>query len=305
MMGKKQTNRLRNSRNQGTPLEAVFRRNTSIASRSQRAAREQRAAALQRQADQTKHQVRRVRRAKALAVVVAILLVVAGLRMQIKTVRLAGVDQLSQEQQARYSESIRSFSLENSFAQQGWSVDEAQVQDYVLSSFPEVSSAELKAVHLLNPALQVELSFRAPRYVWKDASNQQKFVDAEGKIFYENLSASKTGSLIEIEDQSGIVFEAGNTAVSSQTLAFIGGLQGGLKPLYKGDRVLKKVLIPVSTREVRVVPEKVPYYVKMSTARSLESQVGELKALLGFLRTKKITPKQYIDIRLEDKAYYK
>lgn len=305
MMGKKQTHRMRNSRSQSASVETSFRRNASIASPSQRAAHEQRAAVLQRQNEQARHRMKRVRRMKIVAVALFVLACVAGLRMQIKTVQLEGVQKLSAQQQARYSEAIRVYSLENSFAQQAWTVDGAQAERFVLGTFPEVASARLKPAHLLNPSLRMELSFRSPQYVWKDASNQPKYIDSKGRLFSENLTSVDEASLIQIDDQSGIVIETGNAAVSQQTLSFIGGLQGELKPVYKGKKVLKRVIIPVSTREVRVVPEGESYYIKMSTERSLAEQVGELRSLLGFLRSKKITPKQYIDIRLEDKAFYR
>ena len=68
---------------------------------------------------------------------------------------------------------------------------------------------------------------------------------------------------------------------------------------------ISKIRIPpLSLRQVEVSVNNVSYFARMSTVDSAEGQVINLKKAIEYFRANKISP-NYIDLRIEGRAYYK
>lgn len=111
--------------------------------------------------------------------------------------------------------------------------------------------------------------------------------------------------MVHIEDQSGVVLATGTSVLTRPLIAFVGRLPAQVTKVYGSSAKIKQVVIPQSIREVRFRVDKQPYQVKLSTARTLEEQMGELSTVLNHLGKKGSSPSLYIDLRIKNKAFYK
>lgn len=297
---------IRTRRPAGT-LNESFRRNNVVLSRRQQEVAQHQQSVSQRQAERKRQQKWRRTRNKAIIVFLAIL-AGAGLYqssvMQVEVVSNAST-RLSEQQAQEYSASFLTKFNENSLFNQAWLVDAEAAKAAMLAAYPEIERINLSS-SLFSKTAKADIRFREPVFTWKDASGTPQFVDQHGVLFSKNLNpAVNADKLIAIEDQSGVVLEAGSSVLTEQLVQFVGQLYSKVPSLYgEGSRV-EQVIIPKSTREVHLKVKDVPYIIKFNSTRNIDEQVGELNTLLSHLRASNITPAQYIDLRVAHKAFYK
>lgn len=296
------------TRQRSALTNSSFRRNLSVSSPAIKRAHQQREVESRRQQDLLRLSKKHTKRLKAVLILASLMLILLAFRLTLRSTNVTGAQALSKQDSAKYQTYLNEYLANNTLANQSWSLDIPKLEGKIIEEFPELESAEISHNAPLGSSLKAKLSFRTPVYVWRDVSKQERFIDKNGVLFAENKMPVKTSGLVAIQDQSGLVAEAGDTTVSKQTLQFLGALPGELKLLYprsKGSQPLKEVAVPLSTREVRVKPQGVGYFIKFNTNREVSKQAGELKVLLAHLKKRGITPKQYIDIRIATRAFYK
>ncbi len=75
---------------------------------------------------------------------------------------------------------------------------------------------------------------------------------------------------------------------------------------FKAQHVaLETMSLPVATRELDVTPAGQSYYIKFNLQTAPKEQVGSYLAVEQYLTQNKITPSQYVDVRIAGRAYYK
>lgn len=289
--------------------DSTFKRNNAALSSSQREQRARQQAQTDRQLS-LQQKIEKHRRRFRLYLVIALMIVVLlGYRLMIGGVKIESSQVIPSEKQQEYAAFIQKTMIENSLARQVWTVDKQALSTEVQSEFGEVQSITLNQVALLQSDVKAELSFRQPVFIWKDASENARFLDENGILFDVNYTKEDAKKLPVIEDGSGLVFDAGTTVVSKKTQEFIGALPGAMGgsvlPGIKSPSKFSKITIPQSVRELYVYPKNAKFFIKFETSRGVEEQVSELSSLLKFLKKKNITPSQYVDVRLEGKAFYK
>ncbi len=289
-------------------LNETFRRNNVVISKRQKeiAARQQ--SVTQRQADLKKSVARK--RQKNRFIIFGVLAIAATLlyRMQLTSVVVESnaSSKLTSVQKKQYEIDIQQQYNSSTLFGQGWLLDSEELGKKVMAQHPEIERVQFSSSAPLHTALKADVRFRKAIFTWKDASNVQQFVDAQGVLFAKNLEPSVSiNELIKIEDQSGVVLNEGTSVLTDTIVSFIGQLPGKLTPVYGTDSSVAKVIIPRSTREVQVQMTNVPYVIKFNSTRDLNEQVGELQSLLGFLKGGNVTPGAYIDLRVAHKAFYK
>jgi hypothetical protein len=295
------------NRHSGRRDSSSFRRGNAVVSRSQREERAKREVASSRQESLTKKINRHQRRLKFYAVLAVVFGVIFIVRLSVSNVSINSSTELPAEVKATYQEYISEYIAKNSIFKQTWSFSDEELAEDFMKSFPEVSAVSISDRAPFSTTLKVQANFRQPVFSWKDASNEKRFLDQAGVLFTINRTSVKSDQLVRIEDESGLIFDSGNTALSSSTAKIIGELPVQFKDHFPTTEktVITRIVIPKSTRELRVYPSSVAYYIKISTNRSLSEQVGDLKEVLAHLKKKKVTPKSYIDVRIENKVFYK
>lgn len=288
-------------------LNESFRRNNIVFSKSQREVAEHQQSVSQRQAERRRQSVHRRTRRKLVAALLAVVVMLFAYFSSVSSVSLESnaSSRLGAAQSKEYEEAILNAFNSHTLFRQSWLADRQAAAAAVQKQFPEIERISLSS-RPLSPVIQSEIRFRTPVFTWKDASNAPQFVDQHGVLFSKNLDPGKqTADLIAIEDQSGVVLEEGSAVLTQNLIQFVGQLYAKIPQLYGKGASVSRVIIPRSTREVQIQVAGQPYLIKFNTSRDIEEQVGELKALLGFLQANSITPTQYIDLRVAHKAFYK
>lgn len=303
----KQPNTLR-SRRPGTTLNESFRRNTVVISKSQREVAQRQQTVTQRQVDLKRALARHKARMRILLVAGAVGFIVLFFRMSISSASLTtnASSRLSSEQKDVYSTALLRSYKAHTVAGQSWLLDSAALSKDLITHYPEIERITTESANPFSTTLKADIRFRRPVFVWRDATNTEQFVDSNGILFSKNLDPSvNVKKLIRIEDQSGVVLEAGSSVLTTQLVQFVGQLHSAIPPLYGAGKSISRVIIPRSTREVQIQISGQSYLIKLSSTRPLNEEVGELAQLLTYLKSKNVTPGEYIDLRVPHKAFYK
>lgn len=142
--------------------------------------------------------------------------------------------------------------------------------------------------------LNVRVEEHRPAIRWKSSSSV--FVlSTDGRAYAEATASDK--NLPIVEDSTNLPVEIGSKVVPASFVAFTTSLKQQFAGLKLG---IISISVPATTNELYVKTDK-GYETKLDTTRSIEDQLIDLKAVLA----KKVTPKEYVDLRIAGRVFYK
>lgn len=162
----------------------------------------------------------------------------------------------------------------------------------------EPAIKEAKVSHSGLQTLKIEIIERRPSLNWK-SNNSVYLLDGDGTVI--GPSVGEYTKLPTITDSTNLPVEEGKRVVPA---AFIAFCLSFLNRIGEAGLQAESVSVPESTSELWVKTTK-GYTLKLDTTRSVESTITALKTVQNELTRTKKTPKEYIDLRIESKAYYK
>lgn len=135
------------------------------------------------------------------------------------------------------------------------------------------------------------------------AANGSFYIDDQGRALANitDISAPE-GEIVTVADQSGLKIEVGKQILPNATVSFIQEVTRQLSA--KGLKVTQFVL-PAAPEEIQARIEGYPYYVRFNSAADPIQQAGTYLALKSKLDSEGIAPREYIDLRVDERAYYK
>jgi hypothetical protein len=143
-----------------------------------------------------------------------------------------------------------------------------------------------------------------PRMVLSTQESGMFLLDGSGRALMNAVhvpNLDKLGVPV-VADESGIVLKEGQVALPSATVAFISEVAGQLRA--KNVETTSYVL-PPGANELHVRVSGAPYYVKFNTHGNAREAAGNYLAVKSKLDAEKKTPKEYVDVRVENRAYFK
>jgi hypothetical protein len=170
--------------------------------------------------------------------------------------------------------------------------------------FPELTSVSV-ALPLVGHRPVVYIRTAAPRLLLTTTNGQSFVVDENGKAL---IAASRVADLAAlklpvINDESGISLSEGKTVLSSSSVSFIRIV---LSELSAQNIRPERITLPAGTSELDVYPVGTSYFVKFNfQSETALQQAGTYLATAARLKEQGITPNQYIDVRVDGRAYYK
>lgn len=178
-------------------------------------------------------------------------------------------------------------------------LSERRLTQFMQVQHPEVSSVDVQR-QWFGPGGSIVVQFRTPIVAWQVADSRF-FVDASGVAFTKHYGPPPA---LQVEDASGYTPElAANGSVASQRfIGYLGQLLGELRA--QDMATVERVVIPPTSRQLNIYLEGRPYPIKTHVDRDPYVQVADIKNALAFFDEKQITP-EYIDVRVEGKAYYR
>jgi len=173
--------------------------------------------------------------------------------------------------------------------------------DYVKQTHPDVASSQIE-MSAFSPSINVDIQMRLPALIWVNADNSQAVVDVNGVVYADFDPQFHSELSIEISDATQPAPELSTQVLSPQLVSFIQNIDReiGTQTTIKSHTYE----LPLAARELRLsLPAG--YDIRFSLDRFEQEQVLELKLLLLDLKKRSIIPQEYIDLRAEDRAFYK
>lgn len=307
-MLKKRQKQTLNSRRPGSLPDSNFRRNTVVISSKQRALQQRQQSVTQRQADAVAMRQSVLRKRRIITIIVFAVALLLLYRLQISDVALqtnTKLSPLSSSEKTKYSSEITEYIASNVLFKQSWLVHSDDVAKSLQAKYPEVSDVSLKNSTPFSNVATAQIEFRKPILIYKTARDTQ-YIDADGVLFDTNrYSNVPTSTLPVVEDQGGISLLAGQRVLSRPVIQEVAQIYTLVPKLYGPKATVTGIILPRSSREVQAKISGQPYVIKFSSERPIGDQIAELSALMGYLKANKVIPAQYIDVRVENKAFYK
>lgn len=212
--------------------------------------------------------------------------------------------QLLLRSQAEYQEAAREL-LAGSLANTNkLTINTREVADELQKKFPELAYVSV-VLPIIGRQPTIHIQTTRPVLVLASSRSGGVFlVDESGRAVMDaaKVAASVKDKLPVVQDQSGLPVTVGDGALPSDNVDFITEVIGQLAA--KGIRVAALVL-PPAAGELDVRIEGAPYFVKFNLRGDARVEAGAFLAVKQQLERENKTPSSYIDVRVENKAYYR
>lgn len=225
-----------------------------------------------------------------LSLLIALLAVVsAGLYFtRVESVRVEGVQDESLKDDIK-----RQVADSNEFLWQIYTSDTRRTVDYPAS----VAGVDLKA-DWNNGIITAVIRSHSPELIWR--TGESSFVIDERGFATSKLEAAKnegTDSLPAVRDDSSLPVEAGGQVVPEEFVAFATNVANSGLPV-------EKLRIIDTSRELYADLDK-GYFIRFDTTRPVDSQIDSVRRTQKLAERNNDVIEQYIDVRLQHKAYYR
>lgn len=182
-------------------------------------------------------------------------------------------------------------------------IDGKKISAQLKAKYPELTTVTL-GVPLLSrhPVLYIEIS--QPALVLS-ASTGSFIVGTSGTILASStqIASSVRDALPVVSDQSGLPLDLHTRVLASDDVGFMQIVAAQLKAK---SYDVSGMTLPKATGELDVQIRNQPYFIKFNLqAKTPKEQVGTYMATISQLQKQKVTPAQYVDVRVDGRAYYK
>lgn len=204
--------------------------------------------------------------------------------------------------QAVYQQAIASILSSSIFNRSKLTISTEKIEKQILAKFPEIENTTVslpiigrKPVVGLDPAVPtLILNTRSGSYIIGE--------DGRALIKTADLASSARPSLPLVQDDSGLSVEQGKPALTKENVDFITTI---IKQLNVKNITIKTLQLPALVNELRVPIDGKSYFVKFNLNSDALQQVGTYLAVREQLESQNVTPAEYIDVRVDERAYYK
>ncbi|MFC1686320.1 cell division protein FtsQ/DivIB [Patescibacteria group bacterium] len=153
----------------------------------------------------------------------------------------------------------------------------------------------------LPDVFKVKVKERTPAFVWK-SKNKYYYIDPDGYAYLElKKNEVKSTNLTVLEDRANVRVDLGGKVVTSSFVDFVNNLVVNFTPKTKVK--IEEIILPETTLEIRVQTSE-GWQAYFDTTRSAKVQLNRLSLALKQI-TKPRKQLEYIDLRLNDRLFYK
>lgn len=127
-------------------------------------------------------------------------------------------------------------------------------------------------------------------------------IDKDGRAILEVKDEKQIQNIPTVIDQVGIDVKVGQVVLPTQSLRFIDEILGqfSVKQI-----AIESMTLPARANELHVKLAGKPYIVKFNLEGDGRQQVGTFLAVQEKLNSEGTVPKEYVDVRVEEKAFYR
>ncbi len=181
-------------------------------------------------------------------------------------------------------------------------VNTESIAQQLQQEFPEVESVAV-TVPLLGRRPVITIQTAEPAFLLASTKSGAYYVNNDGRVMVKasDVSVAPQDEVV-VNDESGIAIESNKQVLPKDTVRFI---TDTIKQLRAQNVIVESIELPAVPYEIRVHIKDKPYYVRMNTESDSRQQAGTYLAVKAKLEGEGTTPKEYIDVRVDERAYYK
>lgn len=180
------------------------------------------------------------------------------------------------------------------------SFDGSNVIDELKIKYPEIIDGEVD-LPVFGHQPKIILQIAAPK-LFLNSQGTDFVIDSEGRAVAKKIAMPDVKGLPLVIDQTGYVISQGESVLSASEVAFVNQL---VKQCKKSDIPISSIILPAKAMEMDLKTGDRSYFVKFHLAGEPVVQIGQFIAARGQFDKKHIKPKQYLDVRVAGKVYYK
>ena len=183
-------------------------------------------------------------------------------------------------------------------------VDTNKVSRQLLNQFPELAGVSV-TVPLLAHRPLVYIEAAQPALILVSGSGTSYVIDTAGKALLAAASpaALRQPGLPLVNDQTGLSVRLNRQALSVNNVDFINTV---VVELAAKQFTVSSMTLPAATSELDVHLNGQPYFVKFNLqSANPRGEAGAFLATIAQLQRQHVTPSQYVDVRVDGRAYYK
>ena len=179
----------------------------------------------------------------------------------------------------------------------------SELSSRMANQFPELSSVRTSLPVLTHRVTLYATSAEPVMILANQSGSYALDVSGVALLTGAQLSSLSSLNLPLITDESNVPVKIRRQALTSNNVGFILTVLAQLKAK---KIAVSSVSLPAGASEVDVHLEGQPYFVKFNLqSNSSRQQVGTFLAVYNRLNDQSIQPGQYVDVRVDGRAYYK
>jgi hypothetical protein len=182
-------------------------------------------------------------------------------------------------------------------------VDTAKVIHELQTRYPEIHTASV-IIPVFGQRPVVYLTPYRPSCILTTLDNKAYLLDENGRALASTSQITNSGELSvpTVEDKSGLDIKPGSQALPANTVQFIDQV---VSILDAAKIARQSLVLPAASSELDAYISGKPYFVKFNLQGDAKLQAGTFLATKERLEQDRVTPSQYIDVRVNERAYYK
>lgn len=181
-------------------------------------------------------------------------------------------------------------------------LDTGEIERRLQEQFSEITSvAVVLPIISRTPVVYIQV---AEPVLLLENGGQKFIIDEKGRALINAAVAGDVGALklLPVKDSAQLAIQPGSQVLTGHDVRFMQEVRDQLAS--KGLKVTH-VDLPAQASALNVFIEGKPYYIKFTTTSDARQAAGTYLALNQYLEGKKVTPKEYVDVRVNERAYYK
>ncbi|HSX29171.1 MAG TPA: hypothetical protein VLE73_01270 [Candidatus Saccharimonadales bacterium] len=182
-------------------------------------------------------------------------------------------------------------------------IDAKKTASELSRRFPELGSV-IVSVPFIGQQPTVYIEPATPALLLATTEGTVYVVDTNGKVLARLGDAPTVTSLglPTVSDPSGLQLELGRVALPSTNVSFITEVVGQLKAKHL---TVRSLVLPARTSELWMQVQGTSYTIKYNLHGDAREEAGAYLAVKQQLDKEKKTPTEYVDVRVEGRAYFK
>jgi cell division septal protein FtsQ len=180
-------------------------------------------------------------------------------------------------------------------------INTSQISQQLTKQFPELTGVSVTLPLLAHrPVIYLQPARAVLVIAAKDGAY---VIDQNGRALMPSANLPTASKLPQIVDQSGLHISVGRQVLTSDDVAFVQTIMAELAAKHVS---VTSIVLPATSRELDVYIDHQLYFIKFNLANNdARQQAGTYLATVAELKRQHVTPKHYIDVRVDGRAYYK